>query len=458
MPMPAGFAPASEGELVELEVDSLAVGGDGVAREPSGRIVFLPRTAPGDRVRVRIEQRRASWARGRPAVLLRAGRDRRPSPCPYYHSCGGCQLQHLTLAAQREAKRRAVRDALERIGGVRVAVPLPEVAGPAFGYRNRVTFTLRRGEEGIRAGYHRFDRPADLLDVEDCPLAEAPVREAWAELRGVWGAKGGALPAGAELRLTLRASEEGRVSLSIRGGDPRRPGLPGRVAVIAGGLVGYHWTPTDGRRRLLAGEETLRESWAGLALDLGPEAFLQVNRKVAEAMDRYVDAIAARGVNGSATGDVSGPGEAVGGKRILDLYAGVGTRAIRWAAAGARAVAVETGEDAVASGRKAAERYGVPVEFRRERVEDCLDRLLPADLIVVNPPRAGLSEEVSARLVKGGVGILVYVSCDPATLARDLRRLSPAWSVVSVRPFDAFPQTAHVETIVRLEPYERRAA
>ncbi len=431
---PGGSDPAAE---PVLRVASVAAGGDGVAREPSGRVVFLPRTAPGDRVAVRIVEERGSWARGRAVALRAPGPERAPAPCPHYRrGCGGCQLQHLSPDGQAAAKRRIVADALERIGRLAVEVPAPIAAGPPFGYRNRITLTLERSAEGARAGYRRYDDPSALLDVDDCPLAEPPVRRAWAALRGGWGEGARALPGGDRLRVRLRASAEGEVALDVRGGAADRPGDPERVAGAIDRLAAYHWTPDGAPRRRLAGAPVLRERWAGLALRLRPAAFLQVNRAVSEAMDRHLDARAG----------------ALAGRRVLDLYAGVGTRAIRWALRGVEVHAVEVEEDAVETGREAAERHGAPVRFHAARVEDFLRRAPPADLVVVNPPRAGLSRPAARRLAAVRAGALAYVSCDPATLARDLRRLAAGWRVAGVQPFDPFPQTAHVETIAWLRP------
>lgn len=421
-------------EVRELEVESIAAGGDGVAREPDGRVVFVPRTAPGDRVRVALVEERRSYARGRALEVVEEGPGRRPPPCPHYPTCGGCQLQHLAPEAQREARRRIVRDALARIGGIEVEVGPLEAPGPDLGYRNRVSLTLRRGPQGVVAGYHRFDRPAELVDVDDCPLAEAPVRRAWRSLRAAWGPGAGALPGGDELRITLRGSAAGRVAILVEGGEPAEPGHPGTVAAAIPGLAAYHWRPAVGSRRRLAGADVLEERWSGLDLRLRPEAFLQANREVSDAMDRHLE-------------EALAPGP---GLRLLDLYAGVAARAAGWALVGAEVAACEASADAVATAREAAARHGARLHVVRGRVEDRLEGLLPADAVVVNPPRPGLSRPVARRLASGGAARLLYVSCDPATLARDLRRLGDGWSVEEVRPFDAFPQTAHVETVVRL--------
>lgn len=431
-------APAAAGPQV-LEVESVAVGGDGVAREPGGRVVFVPRTAPGDRVRVGLTEEHDRWARGRVVELLEAGPGRTEPPCPHYEACGGCQLQHLERGAELEAKARAVADALERIGGRTVDPPEVEDSGPPLRYRNRVTFTLRREDGTAEAGYHRLEAPGRLLDVERCPLAEEPAAEAWSALRSSWGEGAAILPEGDELRVTVRASATGRIALLVEGGRGR-PGDPDAVAAAVPGLACYAWRPDDGDRRLLAGAPTFPERWLGVDLRLGPETFLQVNRAAAAAMERHLDRLAAERLGG------------LEGRRAVDLYAGAGVRAMRWAGAGARAAACESDREAVRSGREAAREVGVEVDFHAAAVEERAASLLPADLVVINPPRPGLSREAAGILAEAEAGALAYVSCDPATLGRDLERLGDRWRIVGLKAFDAFPQTAHVETIAWLEP------
>lgn len=435
----SGADAAPTADPLELEVESVAVGGDGVAREPGGRVVFVPRTAPGDRVRVRLTEEHGSWARGRAVEVLAPGPGRTEPPCPYYEACGGCQLQHLEREAELAAKGRAVRDALERIGGRRVEVPAPEDPGPPFGYRNRVTFTLRRNGATPVAGYHRLAEPARLVNVERCPLAEEPVARAWSALRSAWGPGAEVLPEGDELRITVRASEAGRTVVLVEGGGGGE-GDPEKVADAVPGLACYAWRPGGSDRRLLAGAPAFTERWLGIELRLGPETFLQVNRRVAEAMEEHLDRAARRRLGG------------LDGLRAVDLYAGAGARAIRWAEAGARAAACEADGEAVRAGREAARRRDAGLDFHAAPVEARAASLLPADLVVVNPPRTGLSREAAGLLRDADTAALAYVSCDPATLARDLERLGDRWRVAGVRCFDAFPQTAHVETIAWLEP------
>jgi 23S rRNA (uracil1939-C5)-methyltransferase len=419
------------GTLEELNVDSLAFGGDGVARRTDGKVVFVRRGAPGDRLLARIARDRGSFAFAEPVRIIRSGPARRKPDCGYYERCGGCQLQHVTIEAQRDAKRAAVRESLARIGRVAIDVPPVQHAGSTLGYRNRVTFTLRRADGRVEAGYRHRSDPASVVDITDCPLAEGPIRAAWLALRHGWGNVAKALPAGEELRITLRASEAGRLTLFVAGGIPGRPGMPGRVAGAVPGLHSYHWSPDGGGRVLLAGSARLPDRWRGIRFELGPQSFIQVNRAVGSALEAHLDALV-------------GP---VRGRRILDLYSGLGSRAIAWAARGARVTAVEVDEEAAASGRRAATEADVDVEMLTGRVEDLLPGALPADVIVVNPPRCGMSRRAREVLARSGAERLVYVSCDPTTLARDAHRLQDAWEVSGVQPFDLFPQTFHVETV-----------
>lgn len=423
-----------EDAACEVQVERIAAGGDGVGRELSGRVVFIPRTAPGDRVAVEILESRARWARGRVVEWLDVGPNRRQAPCPLYARCGGCRLQHLSPEAQRESKRELVRETLRRIGKVAIQVPQPLAAGEELGYRNRTTFTLR-GENGrIVAGYHDFETPGRIMPVDDCLLAEESVRRAWSHLRGCWDEAIGPLPDGEETRVTVRGSALGAVDILFEGARPVSAERLAPLLLTVPGLVGCHEV-VNGEARWVCGEATLPDRWQSLDFDLPPGVFLQVNREISNRMDEWLD---------SKVG-------AIRGQRVLDLYSGVGARAVRWALAGGTVTACEVSRPACQAGRRAAARAGAAVEYVASRVESCLADLLPADLVVVNPPRAGLSAAVTQLLAAGGADRLAYVSCDPATLARDLERLSAGWRVADVQPFDAFPQTAHVETIALLE-------
>jgi 23S rRNA (uracil1939-C5)-methyltransferase len=414
---------------LEVTVRAVAAGGSGVADLPDGRVVFIPRTAPGDRVAIDIEKSKSRWAIGALRRVLVAGPERREAPCALYATCGGCQLQHLPYAVQLAWKGRFVADALARIGGLGEVEPPEVVPSPrAIGYRNRITYTLRRLRGGrVVAGFHALARPAMVLDVRDeCLLPEPPLVEAWAELRAGWGTGARLLPSGGRLRLTLRTAD-GPVALVVEGGPAGW--RASELGEAVPGLSAIYHRPGDGggAPRLAHGDE------GGLG-----GAFVQANEGAAALLRAHVEAVAGRGEGGSDAG--GGPMHAV------DAYCGVADFGAALARNGWRVSGVELDRDAVARARARPE----PLDIVEGRVEERLPSLLPADLLVLNPPRTGLAPDVPAAILTAPPERIVYVSCDPATLARDLGALSGAYVLDGLRAFDLFPQTAHVETVAHL--------
>lgn len=419
---------------VDVTVRGIAAGGSGVADLPDGRVVFVPRTAPGDHASVRIERSKARWATGSLHRILEPSPERREPPCVLYDVCGGCQLQHLPYARQLEWKARFVKDALVRIGGLDVADTPPIHLSPReLHYRNRVSFTLRRlGKGRVVAGFHALDRPGRIVDVRsECLLPVPRLLDAWVAIRRGWGDGARLLPRGERLRLTVR-EESGGVMLVVEGGSAPWDAEP--LLRTAAPHVAAIWHRPDERAgavRLAAGSP-----------DVGSPAFAQVNADVAEAMAGRVLALA-----DAAAGAAAGPGRAV-----VDAYSGSGRYARRLHGAGWKVTAIELDGSACDAARKAS---GDAYPVLEGRVEDLLPGALPADLLVVNPPRAGLGAEVVGAILHDPPERLVYVSCDPATLARDAAALARAFELQSVECFDLFPQTAHVETVCALGRVER---
>lgn len=428
--MSARFAePVAAG--VEVTVRAIASGGAGVADLPDGRVVFVPRTVPGDRARIGIDKSRARWAVGSLERVLEPGPDRREALCALYACCGGCQLQHLPYEAQRAWKGRFVADALTRIGKLG-AVAAPEVvASPATtGYRNRVAYTLRRLRGGrVVAGFHALGRPAHVIDVQgECVLPEPAIAEAWKRLRAGWGAGARLLPAAGRLRLTLRTSAAG-VELLVDGGAPGWRAEP--LATAVGGLAAiHHRAEPEAAARLVHG-----------APDALGSAFLQANEGAAELLRAHVlERVGAPGADGAGT-------------RAIDAYCGVGQIGHALARLGWRVTGIELDAAAVAHATATAPDGFAVVEGR---VEARLPEALPADLLVLNPPRTGVHGGVVDAVLARPPRRLVYVSCDPATLARDLGALAGAYALDGLRAFDLFPQTAHVETVALLRAREER--
>ncbi|MBA4157823.1 MAG: class I SAM-dependent RNA methyltransferase [Gemmatimonadetes bacterium] len=427
--------PGRRREPIHVRVESIAAGGEGVGRLPDGRVVFVHRTAPGDLVEIRIVHQQKRWTRGRLLRVLEPSPERRDPPCRFYAECGGCTLEHLTYEAQLRAKARIVADALTRIGRLDIEVPEVVASPREQRYRNRVSFALRRGGRGrVVAGFHALGDPDRIVDLDgSCLLPEEPIARVWDRLRSAWGPDARRLPSGEQLRLTLRASASGEVSLLVEGGFS--PGRPQELLDAVEGLVSLWHRPGTGPPELLAGAPGLPETWGDETIELSGAAFLQVNRAAAALLEAHVTEIA---------GDVRGA-------TVVDAYCGIGLHARRLARAGAQVTGIELDPAAIGEADRSAPEGA---RFEEGPVEMLLPAHLPADLVILNPPRSGAAAEVTAALAAVPPARLIYVSCNPATLARDIRRLEGGFRLTHLRCFDLFPQTAHVETVALLVAHQ----
>jgi len=405
-----------------VEITGIAAGGDGVGRLDDGIAVFVPRAAPGDVIDVEVVERHRRYARGRIQVLHRPSAERAEPQCPHYvrDQCGGCQLQHLSLEAQRAWKSRIVGDALRRIGRIEVDDPPIASSDEAWRYRTRVTLAARGGRIGLR----RAGSPEDVFDLDDCLIARESLMALWKVLRSARRA----LPEELD-ELQLRQDRTGRQHVVIGTGAPTKVWDPAPLVEALGDSVTVWWRPQGGAARVVAGDQ---ETFPALA-------FEQVHPTLAaQIRSEAVEVVAPRQ-----------------GERVWDLYGGVGDTARQMAERGADVWSVDADRGAIEWARRQARLDGEgTIHWLAERVEEALPRLPEPDAAIVNPPRAGLSARVATRLSKWGEdrkdARLAYVSCDPATLARDVARLS-GFRVASVRAYDLFPHTSHVETLAVLE-------
>jgi len=318
-----------------------------------------------------------------------------------------------------------VGDALRRIGSLAVEDPPLEPSPKPFGYRATITLTVRwRGNDPV-VGFHRAtgegDGAGEVFPLERCEIARPEIAELWDAVRPALLS----LPRGDDVRLKLRVAHDGALHLIVNGGDRAwtTPQPLADAAERAGRPATVWWQPKGGAVRRMAGP----------AADRSAVAFEQVNADVADALRAAVlDAV---------------PGEA---RRVLDLYAGAGDVALALARRGAEVTSVEADDAAVRLAEGRARAAGLAVRAVADLVERQIEALLPADAVAVNPPRTGMAAEVSAALARRSPERLVYVSCDPATLARDLARLGAAPDRLQLRCFDMFPQTSHVETLAVL--------
>lgn len=401
-----------------LEIASIAAGGDGVGRT-EGMVVFVPRTAPGDVARVRIAPAKR-FARGQLLSLDAPSPSRVEPPCPHYtvDRCGGCQLQHLSYDAQLAAKRAIIGDALRRIGRRDVADPVVEPSDAPWRYRRKLTLHLRRVDEQWIAGLHPYDDPVGVFDLADCPITDERVMAVWGDLRAAFDA----LPRERALRVAVRLLDDG-ASVTVEGGRTWR--APEALIAQVPAVTEVWWRPEEGPLRRVAARTSERHAGA---------AFVQVNAGVAA---RLRERLLARV-------------RALDPAHVVDAYAGTGATAAPLAAEGRRVTAIELDRAAAETLR---ERLTAPSSVISGKVEDHIAHALPADVVLLNPPRTGVDDRVTTALEsrQAAVRALFYVSCDPATLARDLARL-PRYRLVDVRGYDMFPQTAHVETLCELVP------
>jgi len=408
-----------------VAIDSIAAGGDGVGRS-EGMAVFVPRAAPGDVVDAALDAR-GRFARGRIVTIVEPSAARVVPPCVHYtrDHCGGCQLQHLAYDAQLGAKGTIVRDALQRIGKRQVDAVTVRPSPSAWAYRTKLTLALRWRGDGWTAGLHPFDRVDAVFQLEECLITDDRVVAIWRDVM----AAGDLLPRTSRLRGAVRLTEGG-ASFVLEGGAQWST-----VEAFAERVPALHsvwWEPASGgRRRLLVDRRgDAMDAMHGAGVKSPDASFVQVNPMAARLLHDHVVALTL----------THGPSS------VVDAYSGAGATAVALAERGVAVTAIELDAEAT---RWVAALLPPGSRSVAARVEDALPRALPADVVILNPPRGGIDERVAATLENVPPRAIVYVSCNPATLARDVQRL-PRFRIAGVTSFDMFPQTAHVETVCEL--------
>ncbi len=416
----------SDAPTIDLEVLALSNGPDAIARH-HGRAIFVAGAAPGDRVRARIVEDRGAFARAEVVERIASGAAYRVPPCPWVGACGGCPWQHVAYDAQLEAKASNVRETLARIAGVRARRELPIIASPReWQYRHRIRLHV---DAERRVGYLR-PRSRETVEIDACIIAEPALSNALAALR----------PFLRELETpieTVELASNGRgavvahlsASGAFHAGDAPAVGRLRASTSFAGVRVsGRGWQQEWGDPSLAVAAE-------GGAPPLVQRAgtFTQVNADANRLLVASVRTLAS------------------GATKVLDLYCGAGNFTLPLARAGAAVVGVDRDRAAVAAAiASAADAALTSTRFEVAPAEHFLRQqgCAGADLVLLDPPRGGAAK-VAQQLARLGPARIVYVSCDPATLARDVRTLVKARYVVDrVLPIDLFPQTDHVETVL----------
>jgi 23S rRNA (uracil1939-C5)-methyltransferase len=429
----AGPGDPRRGDLVEAVIEKGVYRGRGLGRV-GGRVVFVPRAHPGDRVRARLTAVHAGWAEGTLVEVLDAARERRASPCPYVPRCGGCAYQDLAYDAQVRVKESILRESLAR-AGARWDGEVAVHSSPERGWRMRASLHFAPGESGPGLGL-RQEGTRRVVDVETClqlsermNRAARALRDAVAERPALWPRLRG---------LDLLESPDGSAlvaSLETALSPHEAPALAPLAGVA--GLDGFG-VGTGRRLQWLHGTPFVEATVVGVTLRAHARSFFQANRFLLEPLAKTVVGLVPAGEG-----------------RVIDLYAGVGLFALPLAARGEPDVlAVEWAESAAEDARWAARRNGLDgVRIVTGDVAQALAAARPqaAERVVLDPPRTGAGLEVVSLVADRAPEAVVYVSCDPPTLGRDLAAFaSRGYRPDAVHLFDFFPDTFHMETAVRL--------
>ena len=451
------MAKPRRGDHVEVTIDDLAFGGEGVGRL-EGYVMFVRGGLPGDRVRVHVTETRARYGRGVIDEVLTRAPHRVDPPCPYFGRCGGCRLQHLAYEAQLAFKAKQVRDCLERLGDLagfelRPILPAPD----SYGYRNKMEFTVAESNGEPIVGLHEADRYDAVLDIERCLLQSETMntlldetrRQARARRLPVWD---GATEQGLLRFVSLREGRRtGEAMVNIVAASPDLERLipvaealkarePATASVVLNVNAKKASVAIGTEEHVLLGREHITESLGGLAFQVSANSFFQTNTAQAERLFALV--VQACACEGHET--------------IFDLYSGTGAISLLIARRCRRVYGIEVAPAAVADAVRNARANGIDnCTFLAGEVRHVLPALIAegvrADTVIADPPRAGFHPTALGPLAALAPARIVYVSCNPSTLARDVGDLvRRGYRLEWVQPVDMFPQTPHIEAVARL--------
>jgi 23S rRNA (uracil1939-C5)-methyltransferase len=449
------MAKPRRGETLELAIDDLAFGGEGVGRV-DGYVVFVRGGLPGDRVRVRVTEARGRFGRAVILDVLVASPDRVEPPCPYFGRCGGCRLQHLAYPAQLAFKEKQVRDCLERLGGTGDFELRPILAAPEpYGYRNKMEFTI--AGDPVALGLHVFERYDVVLDIERCLLESETMNALLHEFRrqlreralSVWDPR----TERGLLRFVMmregRHTGESMVNIVAAApdvetltpvADALRARVPSTASVVLNVNAKKASVAVGSEEHLLSGRDHITESLDGVVFQVSANSFFQTNSRQAERLFAIVESACA--LDGSET--------------LLDLYSGTGAISLLLARRVRAVYGIELAAAAVADAIRNARANGIEnCTFLAGEVRHVLPELMRqgvrASVVVADPPRAGFHPKALSALAALAPERIVYVSCNPSTLARDVGDLvRQGYRLEWVQPVDMFPQTPHIEAVARL--------
>ena len=456
-----------KGQMVELEITGIAFGGKGMSRL-NGLAVFVDQAIPGDRVRARIIRKKKNYAEARLTELLEASADRIQAPCRYSGTCGGCKWQFLTYSKQREYKRQHVIESLEHIGLIKGIAVAPTIASPKiFAYRNKMEFSCSDREwlmpqemgkqnkvKGFAIGLHVPGTFSKVLDIQACLLQPEIGNSILAEVRNyiaksdkpVYGLK---THIGFWRFLMLRYSvayNQWMVNIVTAAEDRAQvqpladlllDKYPDIISVI-NNITARKAAITNGEYEIcLGGAPVIKDKIGIFEFEISANSFFQTNSRGAEHLYNVIEQFA--GLSG--------------GERVVDLYSGTGAIAIYLSDAAREVTGIEISDSAVADAVSNCRINKISnCRFVRGDIKTCLSQLSgQMDVMIIDPPRAGMHKKVVKQVLQMRPGRIVYVSCNPTTMARDLALLQEGYRLREIQPVDMFPHTYHIEAVARLE-------
>ena len=454
------MAKFAKNDLVSVTIDDLAYGGLGIGRV-DGFVVMVDQALPGERVSARIYKKKGGYAQGRIEAIEQPSPHRiTDPPCPRFGRCGGCTWQNFPYDQQLIWKQKQVVDVIERIGGQRGFELHPIIGSPLpFRYRNKMEYSFGYGDAGeIVLGFHLPGRFDVIFDVPTCHLQPEPfdgvlqVFAQWAlenKLTAYDQRRHDGFLRHVVLRHSATTGEWIAVLLTTHGELPAREMLVERLQAIAPGLKGFVWGYNTGvsdvarieQEAWVWGEPILTETVNGLTFSISPQSFFQTNTLAAALLYARTVEMA----------------ELSPQDRVLDAYCGAGTIGLHCARTVEKVVGIEVITEAIWNARANAAANGIEnATFIAAPLKEGLPLARHAasgdfTRVIIDPPRGGMDKKSLAGLIEVGAEVFVYVSCNPATLGRDIQTICAAgYKLETVQPVDMFPQTYHVETIVRL--------
>ena len=447
-----------QGQLIEIEIDDLSNSGEGVGRlEGEGKVVFVPDTVTGDRASARLVRVKSKYVFGKLQQILQPSPHRIRPQCIVADKCGGCQWQHIDYQYQRSAKREQIIQVLQRIGGFE-GTQVASMLAPnsELGYRNKATYPLGRSQTGqVQAGYYRQGSHR-LVNLNQCPVQDPRLNPLLAEVKKDIETQGWSIyneqrHQGKLRHLSLRIGRRtGEILLTLITTNWQLEGIEEQAQVwlerypeLVGVCLNCNPYRTNSifgdQTRCIVGRPYLNELFADIKLQLRSDTFFQINTEVAEALLQAI--IAQLDLQGN--------------ELLIDAYCGLGTFTLPLAQRVKKAIGIEIQQAAVEQARLNGEINGIAnVSFHAGQVETLLPQLgANYDLVLLDPPRKGCDPSVISALLQLQPQRLVYVSCQPPTLARDLKLLcqNGSYELISVQPADFFPQTPHVECVAFLQ-------